>query len=72
MRPVFFIYSIMILRNIHSPPYYYVFTNAGLSIYTDYQQLPDLCKTFIAVHITNALSIPSTPPIAIIPLHKYI
>ena len=72
MRPVFFIYSILILRNINIPPYYYVFTNAGLSVYIDYNQLPDLCKRFLSDHLSNALSIPTTPNIAIIPLHKYI
>lgn len=71
MRDVFFIYTILILRNIHSPPYYYVFTNAGLSIYQDYNQLPDLCKTFLTTHMTYALALPTNPEIAIVPLHRY-
>lgn len=72
MKSVFFIYSILILRNTNIPPYYYVFTNAGLSVYISYEQLPELCKQFLSEHLSYALSIPSTPPIAIIPLHKYI
>lgn len=50
----FYIASIVVLRN---PLRYVVSTNAGMVMYNRFDDLPEMCRDFLKLHLNNALNI---------------
>ena len=53
-RSPFYIASIVVLR---SPLRYVISTNAGVSVYNCFDDLPQFCKDFLKVHLNQALNL---------------
>lgn len=49
-----YIASIVVLRN---PLRYVISTNAGMAMYSSYDDLPQMCKDFLKLHLNNALNV---------------
>lgn len=50
----FYIASIVVLR---LPLRYVISTNAGVSVYNRFDDLPQFCKDFLKVHLNQALNL---------------